>query len=132
MNCNIAKAIASFFVSVIFAVSLVGCSGGNSKLSNDQAQSAVWTVMNGVAEDVTVIGVREIPQQNLAQVDLHVKNWRLLTHRDDSLAARGTETFEWSGEGTATFVHYNDGWVLTHINTEQQSAQRNDLHVAVK
>ena len=61
MNCKLTKAVASLFFSVLFAVSLVGC--GNRKLTDDQAQTAVWTSLNGAAEDVKVIGVREIPDK---------------------------------------------------------------------
>lgn len=57
---------------------------------------------------VTVQGVQEIPQQNMAEADVRYTNAR---------AGCGGAAGSWSS-GVATFKHYIDGrWVLTKITT---------------
>lgn len=60
--------------------------------------------------DLVVQGVREIPQENSAKVDLTFNNFEY-----------GGAKYTYSGSGVATFSRYNDGrWVLTKVETPQK------------
>ena len=103
-------------------------------LTKQKAHGAVWRFMNGDAKELQVVGVRELPQQNAAQADLIIKDWRLARPKNDAITAYalgpGGGTVIWSGRGTAIFLHYNDGtWVLTSISID--AGTWNNLNIPV-
>jgi hypothetical protein len=93
----------------------------DDKLTNEKAYNAIWQFMHANPKELKVIGVRELPEQNAAIADFTVTDWLLARPKNDAITAYalgpGGETFLWSGPGTATFVHYNNGtWVLTAVS----------------
>lgn len=115
-----------------------------SALTTDKVQRAVDAMLNWTRKDggTRVLGVQEVPQQNLAKADLRFENFRYVA--DDfgspvsktkttppnpdinspnyweelnrSVTQRVRET-RYSGDGVAILKHYNDGrWVLTEIH----------------
>ena len=81
------------------------CRGGS--LSRKCAQ---WTLARWIGQkgSVTVNGVQDAPQQNAAVAQIILSNFQYST-------TMGERTY--SGAGTATFVHYNDGrWVLNRVD----------------
>ncbi len=125
-TCSIALAAILFVLPNNFA------SAADSKLTNQKAYQAVWQFLKGHTDKVQVTGVLEVPQQNIAQVDLVISNWLLARPKNDAVTAYafgpGGGTFNWSGRGKAIFAHYNDGrWVLTQLITEVGTW--NDLNI---
>ncbi|MFI5260294.1 MAG: hypothetical protein ACHQU0_00680 [Candidatus Paceibacteria bacterium] len=148
MKTTIAKVVASFFVAVLFAISLVGCSGSNGKLTNNQAHDAVWEFVstNRGADEVTIIGIREIPQDNTARVDFQAKNWviygdpsdfrgAVMIQRETNWAKPGWGIFQWSGQATGIFEKHTDNtWKLTGIEMGSGFSRHHwdNLQIAVK
>lgn len=87
-----------------------------NQLSNDKAQNAInkWA---GQYSDATVrvVGIREIPAENSAQVDVSINN--LHWNYDNGIITQKMGCSSCSG--IATFSHYNDGrWVLMSIQSQ--------------
>ena len=120
----------------VFAVGFVLSTGVLAdNLTNGKVHGAVWQFMNGAAKDLQVVGVREIPQQNAAEADLVIKDWKLERPKNDAVTAYafgpGGGSFLWSGRGTAGLVRYNDGtWVLKSIVI--QPSTWNNLNIVVR
>lgn len=78
----------------------------NASLEKDKAQNALnqWAGNSGKIE---VIGVQEMPQQNMARADIKFVNF---TH---------SSLNNYTGHGTAIFSHYNDGrWMLITVTAK--------------
>ena len=68
-----------------------------------------------------VLGVQEIPQQNMAQADIDIANMAFQLPKNDAVTAYafgpGGGITKWSGHATAIFGRYNDGrWILRSIS----------------
>jgi tetratricopeptide (TPR) repeat protein len=110
-----------FITYLISLFILPNSASADDKLTNEKAYGAIWQFMHANPKELKVIGVRELPQQNAALVDFTVTDWHLERPKNDAITAYalgpGGGTFLWSGPGTATFVHYNNGtWVLTTVS----------------
>ncbi|HAG80606.1 MAG TPA: hypothetical protein DCL61_05415 [Cyanobacteria bacterium UBA12227] len=101
----------NFIVIPITLVTLLTACLDDGKLTNDKAQKAIDAFQGSDSGSIVVIGVQEIPQENLAKASINFNNFQWQSSRSNSLE-------EYSGHGVATFSHYNDGrWVLTKIET---------------
>lgn len=131
--------LIAFFLPLLFV--FVSCNF--KKITTDKAQTAVDKALDFTKKggNVRVTGVRELPQENAAQVDLQFNGFQYNTDmmgvpisKNQTTPAKpelnspnywqevlkyGTEqtgTKNYSGQGTATFKRYNDGrWALTVI-----------------
>ena len=99
-----------------------GCSG--SSLSTTKADQILlaWSsdvgspgfsrncpVTSSLASPYSVEGVHEVPAENMAKADIVFKDFTYGYTADCS-------EINYSGRGTATFAHYNDGrWVLKSV-----------------
>ncbi|MHB8391474.1 MAG: hypothetical protein ACYDBH_18160 [Acidobacteriaceae bacterium] len=127
--------IAALLVIVLIS----GCSGGG-KLTNQKAQQAIsqWLMRIGDgAASVTVTGVVEVPQENVAKADVTLSNFVWHSPKNDAVTAivlgPGGEKHTYSGRVDAIFVHYNDGrWVLNKIVTPMGSWENVDIVAARK
>jgi hypothetical protein len=121
------------FIWVIFSIGFVACffvlannpvSAADGKLTNEKALQTVAQVLHCYgACKMRVIGVQEVPQQNMAQADVEISNITFKIPKNDAVTAYafgpGGGTRIWSGHATAIFAHYNDGrWVLRQIICE--------------
>lgn len=124
---------SSALAVIILIIALLACSSG--KLSDSKAQAALnhWAISTRVdltgaqapmtwndqpRSDLQVKGVHESPNDNSATADIQFNAFRY---------GRGSSDV-FTGKGTATFSHYNDGrWVLTKIDFPGR--QWNDLSV---
>jgi tetratricopeptide (TPR) repeat protein len=121
---NVRSACLVFFVTFVMSPLILPNSVlADDKLTNEKAHGAILQFMEGGdPKELKIIGVRELPEQNAAQVDFTVTDWLLKKPQNDAVTAYvfgpGGGTFRWSGPGTAVFVHYNNGtWVLTSVST---------------
>ncbi|HCR52114.1 TPA: hypothetical protein DIV48_00515 [Candidatus Kaiserbacteria bacterium] len=121
-----AKFASSIILSIVCAISLSFSNPvlAGDKLTSQKVHNAVWQFLEGSAGGLQVIGVLEVPQQNVAKADLVIQNWLLATPKNDPVTAYalgpGGQTFKWSGRAVAVFVHYNDGrWVLNRVAFER-------------
>ena len=105
----------------MLAILLAGCARG--QLTKSKAQSALnhWALTARVntsgasapmswsdkpMDDLSVSGVQETPQENSARADVRFNSFRYGRGNADS----------YTGNGVATFSHYNDGrWALTKV-----------------
>ena len=109
------------FVSIALAMFIATTSTQSlaGTLTNARAQHVLSSFLR--PGQVKVNGVREIPQQNAAMVDLTITNFVYNLPKNDAITAYamgpggGQRTY--SGKATATFIHYTDGrWVLNRID----------------
>jgi hypothetical protein len=87
------------------------CGKIGSGLSQQKVQQAVDQLLNGVRRGgaVSVQGIKQGP--NEAEADIAFNNFQYFF---SSAPFMGVQRF--TGTGTATITHYNDGrWVLTRI-----------------
>lgn len=87
----------------------------SGNLTNEKAQDAInkWA-RSYVGATVRVIGIREMPQENSAQVDLSINN--LHWNYDNGYVTQKMGCNSCSG--MALFSHYNDGrWILASIQS---------------
>lgn len=110
--------ICLFMLSMIFS----DCSS-SAKLTTSKAQNAIDVWVKGTGSTggaVTVAGIQEIPQQNIAKADLIYSDFQFLSRERNMFGAPVQVEKNYSGPGVATFTHYNDGrWVLTQVSTSQ-------------
>ncbi len=100
----------------------------DEKLPAEKAQAALdkWMTNGG---KVTVQGIQELPQENIAKSSIVFENLRLKS----SLPWRGAR--QYSGPGIAIFSRYNDGrWVLTRVETSEglDTSWWNNLNIEVE
>ena len=108
-----------FVVIPIALVTLLTACLDGGKLTNDKAQKAIDAFQGSDSGSIVVIGVQEIPQENLAKASINFNNFQWQSSRPASLFSNSLK--EYSGPGVATFSHYNDGrWVLTRIETSNE------------
>ena len=98
---------------VLFAcILLLGC--GKSALTNQMAENAIrqWLSQTNNPE-VKVLGIQEIPQQNIARATVTLSH---LFYNSPRGIFYSNQKLDYSGPAEAIFTHYNDGrWVLTHV-----------------
>lgn len=94
-------------------------------ITDQQALNAIRQVWICSGEcSLRLIGVRDLPEQNMAMVDIEVSNMPITLPKNDPITAYafgpGGGTQIWSGTGVAVFAHYSDGrWVLRQIISQQ-------------
>jgi hypothetical protein len=111
---------------LILVALIAGCNSGTGssllegssvKLTNQKAQNAVVVWDQGRGGAVTVVGVREVPQDGSAVASIQLTNVTLKIN--NPFGGQATER-TYTGPGEAMFVHYNDGrWVLTKVQTSE-------------
>lgn len=106
------------FITPLVFITLWGCSD-SGKLTNQIAQRAVTQWAGTGNGNVMVMGVLEVPQENLAKADIQFSRFKYPS-KDSMFGNTTTETY--SGSGVAIFAHYNDGrWILTQIILSKQN-----------
>lgn len=86
-------------------------SSGTGQITTEKAQQALnqWITRAGRGQVTIVGGVREVPAENAATAELKFSNFIYQSNQTK-------ETRNYSGPGTATFMHYTDGrWVLNKV-----------------
>lgn len=87
-------------------------------LTQSKAQNALNRWVSGKGGSVTIQGIKELPQENSAKVDLRLTNLRWTVRAEFAGVTFNRECG--SCQGIATFSHYNDGrWVLMNVETLQ-------------
>jgi hypothetical protein len=101
----------AYIAAIVLSVAACTDSG---KLTKDKAEATLnrWISSNG---SVTVTGIQEVSQENVAKADLNFSNYKFTTQNKNSAYPY---KHNYSGPGVAIFTHYNDGrWVLTRVST---------------
>ena len=123
---NLLSAVSAIF----FIVTALGCSG-SGHLSNEAAARAIVKWSGDPPAVLEIKGVLEIPQQNIAKVDIQFSDFHY--NKRDAFFG-GTKPRDYAGPGVAIFTHYNDGrWVLTHLETSEGfGSSQFDMNVEAK
>ena len=91
----------------------------SGKLTQAKAQNALdrWLKIEGYSgASISVVGIRELPQNNSADVDIRIRN--LSWNYDNGYVVQKLGCQDCSG--VAKFSHYSDGrWVLTSVTNTQ-------------
>jgi hypothetical protein len=84
-------------------------STADTKLTNAKAQAALNQWINRAGGSmVSIVGIQEIPQENIARADLTVSGISVSDHYGGKI--------NYVGKAIAVFTHYNDGrWVLSKV-----------------
>jgi len=94
-----------------------GSRSSANALTNSKAQSAInrW-VARFPGASISVVGVRELPQENAAVVDLKITNLRWTVNTPYMTLNQACP----SCSGTARFSRYSDGrWILSTLETSE-------------
>ncbi len=99
-------------VIICLALIATGCQD-NGQLTNDMAILAIKEGVTSPDAVTAVIGIREIPEQNAAEVEFQFTELRY--EYFDTIWGKGETTY--TGPATAIFHKFNDGrWVLDKIS----------------
>lgn len=116
----------NFWLAPIAVTCLVSCAG--DELTSNKAQEALDEWISRREGEVSVVGVQEIPEQNVATATLEFRNlqWTSSYFGIDQ---------DFTGTGYATFTYFNDGrWVLSRVETSDglNSTWWDDINIQVK